>query len=290
VRRRDALGGLALLAPLWLRGQSPARQPRFTPVASVPAEGADLALRRLAPGGLLMLEAVADGQALRLLVDTGSSHSVLTPAFARRAGLARDARPLAPDGDSNLGGEEIPLARVREVRAGPLTWSGSDWLVLDLAALHPELDGVLGMTHLGAAAFALDLARARLRFPGNFRRPEAEALAVSVDRRRFCARLSAGGERWTLLLDSGATHSSLPPEGEGAGTVARLEVADIRGRRREPAGPARRLAVAGPGWPERPVVFQTLAGEARLGLDALAGHRLVCEPALQRAWLLPAAP
>jgi membrane-associated protease RseP (regulator of RpoE activity) len=114
-------------------------------------------------GALTLVDATLDGNALRMMVDSGASSSLLAPARAHELGLAVIERVRV----ATLGG----VQQVDRVRLGPLRIGGVELpvgtaLVLDLhALLGPALagvDGLIGMPAWRERPVALDFVQRRL--------------------------------------------------------------------------------------------------------------------------------
>lgn len=140
----------------------------------------------------------------RFLVDTGSTHTVLGEAAARRAGLdvVPGRRLLTPAGIVEVGETTLPALRI-----GDRVRTGFPVLVADLAALgrDPEIDGILGMDALAGDHVLIDLAGGRLSFVAA---DDRAVRGVRVPAREFGGRIlieaHVDGRARTLVLDTGA--------------------------------------------------------------------------------------
>lgn len=113
-------------------------------------------LERASGGDTPVLSFRSVGSPVRLLLDTGASTTLVTPELVRRLGL--ESRPVDPKVFSLAGaGEACPQLKPRRVKlpelmltAGgeQLQLSGVEALVLPVAGLPPDLDGVLGAPQL----------------------------------------------------------------------------------------------------------------------------------------------
>jgi predicted aspartyl protease len=93
---------------------------------------------------------------LRFLLDTGASHSCVSPQLAERLGLARRGRATALGAGGAL---ELRLAAVESLRVGPAEVKALTVAIVDIA--HVEqlvrgLDGVLGNDFLRRFVVTLD--------------------------------------------------------------------------------------------------------------------------------------
>ncbi len=200
-------------------------------LSMLPAMG-DGATRELAlealPHGLWAVTVRVAGSARpwRFLLDTGSTHTLLSTDTARRAGL--DVRPgrqvatpggLSPAGEStlvglDLGGRLLPPLRV---------------LVVDLVAIggSARVDGILGMDAIGESRLHLDLVGGRLSFPEASepsRQRGGQPVPARIVDGRVLVDAHVGGRRRTLVLDSGAAGLVLYDDRD-AGTSVRLGTA-----------------------------------------------------------------
>jgi predicted aspartyl protease len=144
---------------LWLPRGRAAAVPRER-VVSVPLESG--------PNGLPLVQADGGGRPLRLIDDTGSERTVVTPAAAKRMGLV--TRPL---GTQAIGAgarrmtvrrSDIPVLRLPQVAI-----HGLELLVLELGSSFTHsgapVDGILGLDVLDQLNASLDCAGRRLLLP-----------------------------------------------------------------------------------------------------------------------------
>ncbi|MGE3274017.1 MAG: retropepsin-like aspartic protease [Vicinamibacterales bacterium] len=110
------------------------------------------------PGGLLAVEVAINGTGpFRLLLDTGSTRTILTPAAARLLTLEvyPGARVVAPGGSREAG-----QAWLSRLVAGPLAVERLPVVITALADVQAgdrELDGILGMDVLSRCRMLLDV-------------------------------------------------------------------------------------------------------------------------------------
>jgi hypothetical protein len=135
----------------------------------------------------------ASGGKVRLLLDTGASSMLVTPALVQRLGLT--SRPLAPQSLDLAGaGEGCHGLQPRRTRLPPLQLgdsarpgspalrlSGAEALVLPVAGLPADVDGVLGAPQLRQLPVWIDPLGDRLAVGGQ---ALAEAALSSEPRRR----------------------------------------------------------------------------------------------------------
>lgn len=163
-----------LAAPL--AGSRALIQMRGTPLPSGRLTGGTQVLLERAEGGdTPVLSFSSDRGPVRLLLDTGASSAMVTPALVKRLGL--ESRPLSPDQFSLAGGGEtcahLPLSKTRLpelwLAAGTsqhpfLRLQGMEGFVLPVVALPQGIDGVLGAAALQQLPFAVDPIKGRVFF------------------------------------------------------------------------------------------------------------------------------
>ncbi len=177
-----------------------------TAAPRVGAAGRGVSLTRTG-GGLWTAPVHADpaGRPWHFLIDTGSSHTVLADAAARRAGLVvmPGRRLLTPAGMVEVGEAILPALHLGERvrRAFPV-------VVADLAALgrDPEIDGILGMDALGGDRVLIDLAAGLLTFVAadDARGVRGVRVPVRETGGRFVIEARVDGRPRQLVLDTGA--------------------------------------------------------------------------------------
>lgn len=162
-------------------------QVRGTPLpGGTPSGAARVALERAAGGDTPVLSFSSERGPVRLLVDTGASSHLVTPALAARLGLASDA--VAPDAFGLAGaGQGCADLQVRRTVLPPLrlvggegafTISGAGALVLEVGGLPPGIDGVLGAPLLRRLPLWVDPAGGRLALGEQALRAAEQAAAT----------------------------------------------------------------------------------------------------------------
>ena len=259
--------------------------------------GALLPLERAAGGDTPVLPFLAAKGPVRLLLDSGASSTMVTPALARRLGLA--SRPLA-GGAAALagGGGDCALGAPRRTTLPPLTLAGLrlerlEALLLPIAALPPGVDGVLGVPTLRRLPVWVDPLGGSLALG-----PPALAAAAAAGApvRRLPLRFHRGvpllelrGEGGPIpaLADSGAEGLFLSPSLAERlaplGAAQPLRLVGVCGEQLVSRRPYAGLGL--PGEPvasvERPLegivtanpIFQHLGVEAIAGQELLRGRR-----------------
>ena len=247
---------------------------------------ARLPLERAAGGDTPVLEFQVLGAAsgngpLRLLLDTGASSTMVTPALAQRLGLASAALPpaafqlagggqgcaaLAPRRtrlpDLRLGASGVAAGGVGQpdgVSRG-LLLRGAEALVLPVAALPAGVDGVLGAPTLRLLPFRIDPVAGQVVLgPGALQPPPPRAalrLALRWHRHVPLLQLASAAGPVAALADTGAEGLFLQPA-----LAARLQPLD-RGK------PLRLVGFCG----EQPVLRQRFLGLALPGLAPPPGQ------------------
>ncbi len=259
--------------------------------------GALLPLERAAGGDTPVLPFLAPKGPVRLLLDSGASSTMVTPALARRLGLA--SRPLA-GGAAALagGGGDCALSAPRRTTLPPLTLAGLrlerlEALLLPIAALPPGVDGVLGVPTLRRLPVWVDPLGGSLAL-GPPALGAADAAGAPV--RRLPLRFHRGvpllelrgeGGRIPALADSGAEGLFLSPSlAERLAPLGAAQPLRLVGVCGEQLVSRRSYAGLGlPGEPvasvERPLegivtanpIFQHLGVEAIAGQELLRGRR-----------------
>jgi clan AA aspartic protease (TIGR02281 family) len=98
-----------------------------------------------------------NGVSATLILDTGASQTLISPQFARRAGL--EVARGAPRVRGNVvGGQRVsvPLVRARSVSIGSAAVEDIDVGVFDALPGRPEVDGLLGASFLVHFKFTVD--------------------------------------------------------------------------------------------------------------------------------------
>jgi len=229
---------------------------------------------------------------LRLMLDTGASHSVMTPRAARELGV-----------------------RVRRLKRDPYrraTVLGRDLLFYvdtrssDTASKTGWEYGILGGNFLREYVVELDFGKRRVRFldadryavPEATEAPEETVLPLRIVGNRPGVEVSLEGESALVLLDTGAPMGLLVAGdwAERAGVehepLAGLELGGVLGPIEASLGEAERLAFGPFALSRIPVLVapkglynQGFPSESVLGYDVLAGFALRIDYRRGRLWL-----
>jgi predicted aspartyl protease len=160
-----------------------------------------------------------------LLVDTGASHTFLTPDTAKRLGVSPAAD--APKHTTTvIGGRQVefPLVTLSHIAVGQAMRENLQVGVLASFPNAPLVDGILGGSFLKDFTMTLDYATSRLRLVLKEplpKPPPTPALALATMRSAVPIQLVGNHvlvravlnhtEHVTLLLDTGATYTLLTP-------------------------------------------------------------------------------
>lgn len=133
-----------------------------------------------------------------LLLDTGTSSTILEPGLAEQIGLdaASSANLVTPAGK-----RPVALGSV-DLRLGGTRLESVEVLVAELPAIRgdePRIRGILGQSALARLEYTIDYARRRLVVHG----ASGPAASPPAPRPVLDARLGCGGAPLRLVLDSG---------------------------------------------------------------------------------------
>ena len=210
----QAMRGIALLIAPWITG---CEAPACTQPVAV--------LNLLKESTGLYVPLAIDGKPAKLLLDTGSTNSLLTSETAQRLGLTIER--LLDDSDVLIGFAIEGLGGRRHIdRAWPHRIELGGALLLGVAfpvvwsrhtSWDASADGILGMDILSRYDLDLDVGRSRLALyePGGMcpspAGPRSWAKKLSQDVAVFGPRLTAriDGQAFDVLIDTGTQRSSI---------------------------------------------------------------------------------
>lgn len=256
------------------------------------AEEASPAMQRNAACGQVLVRSTADGVPLRLLLDTGATHTVIdADAAAQKLPKAFRVDTAGMDIRGNAVGLRPEIALV-ELEVGEKTFPQQPVLVMPLTAvramLREPVDGILGMDVLCRLAYTLDFREGGQSHWGAEESPAARPLPAQPDA-GGCPLVSLRcGEKAIprVLLDTGSSHTVLAPADwpAGEGEQREAEVADVNGRRAvqlrfgRPAAVQLAEGVQAEIHPQLSEAFNRSTCSGILGVDALRGLRLIYSP------------
>jgi predicted aspartyl protease len=194
--------------------QQPATQPApgAVPGAIPPGrDSEDAALfaspTRLDHIGRIVVPVLINGQGpFRFIVDTGASHSAVTPGLVQKLGLPAAPRSMELNGIT--GTAQVPAVRIETLQAGDLKIQDTDFPVV-WAPLMAGADGFLGVAGLTAQRLLVDFQNNRVvlsgaggRLPG-FMRISGKRVAGGL----ITVAATIGGVRLRAVIDTGSERS-----------------------------------------------------------------------------------
>ena len=182
--------------------------PLMLPCSAAAPQGDDISLK----DGFVFVNVMINGRGpFRMLVDTGTTTSLLDPEAAADARLVYDHRVVL----ASLGGEKpLPATSQAELRIGSATAADVEIAVTPVShvrKIDPRARGILGQSFLSRSAYLIDYARKKL-WLGEDAIQRAEELPFALSARQTNGRtilpvtLQSGGPSWRLTLDSGASN------------------------------------------------------------------------------------
>jgi predicted aspartyl protease len=141
----------------------------------------------------------------RFLLDTGSSHSVMSRALADGLNLEFIARTPVT---TTTGREMRPVVKLDQTAIGTVRFDGLLVSVADsaqLAAIRQNIEGIIGQDFLFTFNYTLDYRRRRLSWTDDDARDGATRLPLVAEQGRYLVRLGSNGSLPVLLVpDSGS--------------------------------------------------------------------------------------
>lgn len=279
---------LFLLLLPFFAGLSPAAA-QEEPAAVAAAAEPDM-LRDARCGQVLVLIRM-NGTPLRMMLDTGATHTVLAPETLAKIPNAQKVDTSGMQFNSSSS-HQRPQLYVVETQAGPRTFAEHPVLVLPLGGvkqmLQTPIDGILGMDVLRFLPFTLDF---RSGGSSHWGEPQDGALPMPLNARPdagFSPMLTIRvGEKEisNVLLDSGSSATMFEEADWEAGTERTVTVhtADINGGAEQGMSIGKPAVIRLAEGAEQTVTPQLRGGkraDARgiLGVDALRGFRLIYSP------------
>jgi predicted aspartyl protease len=184
-------------------------------------------------GGVRVDVVINDRGPFRLLLDTGSTHSILAERVARALGAQPVAQALV---DSAAGARMAPVVAIDRLVLGPIDTTLFPSVVPDLP-LGGEADGLLGQDVLGPRHYTIDYGRGLLTWHGRQCAPRGsplETVPLDAVNGRFIVDASVANRPVRLVVDSGSEALVLFGSSAAGPTAAILETAS--GRRRVATG------------------------------------------------------
>ncbi len=233
----------------------------------------------------VLVTALVNGQPMRLMLDTGASHTVLHDESAAKLKNAEwvDTSMMVFKGNST----QRPKMLIAALEVGPGISPAHPVMVVSLAAVRSmmaeKIDGIVGMDLLSSLPFTFDLRNNELYWgvPNN-----GALVPISGERDAFgrlFAKLRCGGNAFSLLLDTGSSVTRVFKKDWAAGVAreitAQIGNVDTASRQKMTEGKPGRIEIA-PGV-ELKEISPLICDEtehAILGMDAFEGSALVHLP------------
>lgn len=229
-RRWRVLAGLPLALGLALAA------PGVPKAQTAPERSTDSLPFTAGPGGTPLLQIKLNGLPARMLLDTGSTATLITEGILRPLGVAPQTIPL-PEGRMPLypGQTSVSIARIDRFDFGTLTIPKAPCLVMpagkDAFFRDTHCDGVFGLNGLAHYAVLLDFAskKATFWYPGGLTAPELKALgyagvpSVAIKPGKALPLKLNGEVDLDVLIDTGSEVSRIPFE-----TAQRLKLEPAR--------------------------------------------------------------
>jgi predicted aspartyl protease len=138
-----------------------------------------------------------------LLIDTGSSPSMIDTRVSARLGLQSTARSLSVF-NKNVTSQSVVLP---DLQLGPLRRQNLEVMVADFSKIGVELgtriDAVIGLDVLGATSFTVDYAKRRIVFQAS---SEKHTAPFTAGPQFITVNVKSGGRQLHLLFDTGTPH------------------------------------------------------------------------------------
>jgi hypothetical protein len=268
--------------------------------APVPGAVETVPLDLSGPRPIAMLT-IGDGEAVRVIFDTGASGNVLDADFARAANLPDDgpAQVGTPAGGTPMIGFRT---HIDGGRLGNAALGGVRAVALPMGAMqHLNVKGVFGPGTFSGRLVFLDLARAEIRvtpksaatIPSGPSHPYSAAgprslpgVGVEIGGHGYEAHIDTGQPGMLMMTMTMSTEVPLdgaladgPPARMADGVPRATKIGRIRGTVRVGT-----LVLENP-----EVRFMEGINRVNVGMLALRGATLVFDPAERRTWLIPPA-
>ena len=234
----------------------------------------------------VVVTCLVNGQPMRMMLDTGATHTVLHEESAARLKNAKwvDTSKMKFRGNSS----QRPRLVLASLQAGPAESSKHPVMVLNLGAVRSmmaeKIDGILGMDILASVPFTFDMRSGDCY--GGVPEGGVELVPMNVvpDGTGRVLVLGKNGDKTArLLLDTGSSVTQVPVEqwaaGEGEEIKAQMGNVDVSGGISVVEGKAGDMEL-GPGVYVRglqPIICGE-SGFPMLGMDGLKGVVLVHVP------------
>ncbi len=235
--------------------------------------------------GQVLVTCLVGGQALRMMLDTGATHTVLHTESAAKLEQARwlDTGNMIFRGNA----KHPPKMLVASLQAGGTSVPEFPFMVLPLDAVRQSLetpiDGILGMDVLGGLPFTFDL-RNQEYYWGMPTGGTFEQLYGKQDRYgRLIMQVKCTGKQLALLLDTGSSITRVHREDWRPGSAGKISahVGDVNATASiqvEKGKPADMEVARGIVLKDITPIFAQEGQPPVLGMDALRGQVLIHMP------------
>ena len=256
------------------------------PAVTAQADSVDLqTMKRDARCGQVLVTCLINGKPMRMMIDTGATHTVLHKESAAALPNAQwlDTSKMTFKGNST----QRPEILLAELQVADKHAPQHPIMVVSLAAVRSmmaePIDGILGMDVLGALPFTFDLRSDKCYWGVPEGKPLLPLYGTRDDNGRLMVRVSCAGKSMELLLDTGSSITRVYAKdwkkGKGKKVDARLGDVDTATSRRVTTGAAAQMELV-PGVNTATVapIFCPNDDRSMLGMDALQGVVLVHLP------------
>jgi clan AA aspartic protease (TIGR02281 family) len=159
-RQSSAASPARASAPSQSKQGSKSAESELTSSVDHDSEMAAVPVERL--GNILVVSATFNGKQARLIVDTGASHTIISQRLALDLGLYSTAHLDRVSIHTAGGTVQADSVVLDSLRIAGAEVRNSHVLIHDLPDLPPAVDGLLGLSFLGAYQVTLDTTRGEL--------------------------------------------------------------------------------------------------------------------------------
>jgi len=207
---------LGWLVTLWLPGALFAQAPTGTHIplssgALAEPEALYASPTRIDRIGRIVAPVMINGQGpFRLVVDTGASHTTLTPELATRLGLQMGGAESGVMLNGVTGAEMVPAVTIARLQAGDLVVEGARAPVITTDIMGGA-DGILGIAGLLNERIFVDFQHDRIKIARSKNQPE-DRMLLRIPAQRIAGGLlmvsaRVGGVSVRAIIDTGAERS-----------------------------------------------------------------------------------
>ena len=281
--KRTILTALLMLGSLATADTQPA--PATTPQAT---QADVMTMNRDARCGQVLVTCLIGGKPMRMMLDTGATHTVLHKESATTVTDGRwlDTSKMKFNGNAN----QKPEILISSLVAGPAVAPEHAFMVLDLSAvrgsLAEPLDGILGMDVLGSVPFTFDLRKNEYYWGLPSQGKIAQLRGAQDPFGRLFIQAKCAGKDLPLLLDTGSSITRVAPEqwAPGAKGEVTAQVGDVNEAARvtvQEGNPADIEVAEGVVLKQISPIFGDNSAPPVLGMDALKDQVLIHLPTEQ---------